>query len=337
MLVFDDSAILAALLRTTRRIMVTIVAVVVGAIALSVSSAIITPAVGAVAPRPGIAMQHAEPPAPVRSLRPRSAVSGSDRSLSPSRMILRVSREDPLGLAMMLARARKLEGLADAERRQEIQEAQAAKERALAKKRAAMKRREAAKSRAAEKRRVAAAKRAAAKRRAAADKERAAINSPSAAVKGRGGLVIGDSVALGAESCLVRLGFDVDAVQSRSFDAGFAALSRRPRASLPGTVVIHLGTNGPFSTSDFHAVMSHIGGDRHVTWVTIALPDRDPYGFESSLNAMIKNLVSSYDNTSVADWNRASQGMEHWFYADQIHINSQGCEGFGKVVNSATR
>jgi hypothetical protein len=251
-------------------------------------------------------------------------------------MVMGPSKEDPLGLTMMLARAQKLGRLAGAERHHEIQQARAVKRRALAKKRAAAKLRAEARMRAEEKKRIAAAERAAAERRAAMDREQATTNSPAAGVQRRGGLVIGDSVALGAESCLARLGFDVDAVQSRSFDAGFTALRQRPRASLPSAVVIHLGTNGPFSASEFHAVMAHIGGDRHVTWVTIALPDRDPYGFEGSLNAMIKSLASSYNNTSVADWNRASRDKGHWFYNDQIHINSQGCEGFGNVVGAAT-
>ena len=153
----------------------------------------------------------------------------------------------------------------------------------------------------------------------------------------RGGMVFGDSVALGAQSCLAARGYSADAVQSRTFSEGFAALRSTPRAELPQNLVIHLGTNGPFGADDFHAVMSHIGSGHHVTWVTISLPDKSSYAFEGSLNEMIKATASQYTNTAIADWNAASAGNDHWFYADMIHINGSGCEGFAETVDSAGR
>ena len=153
----------------------------------------------------------------------------------------------------------------------------------------------------------------------------------------RGGLVIGDSVALGAQSCLAARGYSADAVQSRTFSEGFAALRATARADLPANLVIHLGTNGPFGSDDFHAVMSYIGDGHYVTWVTISLPDKGAYGFESSLNNMIKSVAGQYRNTSIADWNAASAGNDHWFYGDLIHINGSGCEGFAETVASAGR
>ncbi len=315
-------------MRAKRKVLVTVAVGVVGAIVFSGFSATSTLSASAETPGSGIAARHPEPPAPVKTRRSLVAAptSGMSRLQTPAGYQLR--KEDPLGFAMLMARVREFERLVEAERQRKIRKAKAARKRALAKKRAAAKRRAEAKKRAAEKKRAAA-------KRAEAKRKQAEIDS--AAARERGGLVIGDSVALGAESCLVQRGFQVDAVQSRSFAAGSTALRQKPQSSLPANVVIHLGTNGPFSASDFHAVMSHIGGDRHVTWVTIALPDRDPYGFESSLNSMIKDLAGSYSNTSIADWNRVSQGMGHWFYDDQIHIGAQGCEGFANVVDAAGR
>lgn len=331
MIVFHASTTTGVITRSKRKFVVVIAASAFGAIVLSGISAA---SAGSASPQVrgvGVASEQQDPRTPKENSRSLSTAPDNRNSLGHSKLVFRASKEDPLGFSLMMAQVRELERLAEVTRLREIRKAEAARKRALAKKRAAAKRRAAAKKRAAEKKRLAAAK------RAAEEKERAEIESRSAAGWGHGGLVIGDSVALGAEACLARHGFDVDAVQSRSFSAGYAALVQKPRDSLPGNVVIHLGTNGPFSAGDFHAVMSHIGGDRLVTWVTIALPDRDPYGFEASLNLMIKDLARSYDNTSIADWNAVSQGMGHWFYDDQIHINSQGCEGFGNVVNAAGR
>jgi hypothetical protein len=168
--------------------------------------------------------------------------------------------------------------------------------------------------------------------------EKAEVTAKAAASeRPRGGLVFGDSVALGAQSCLSARGFSADAVQSRTFAEGFAALQATPRADLPISLVVHLGTNGPFSADDFRAVMAFIGDGHHVTWVTISLPDTGAYAFEGSLNAMIKSMARHYSNTAIADWNRASMDNNHWFYNDMIHINGAGCEGFAETVAAVGR
>ncbi len=216
---------------------------------------------------------------------------------------MQASKKDPFALTRSMRKVRERERLAA--------EARAARKRAAAERAA----KEAEAARKAEEK---------AARRAAKERE-------------AGGLVVGDSVALGAQPCLTEYGFEVDAVQSRSFKAGFAALQGISRSSLPETVVIHLGTNGPFNASQFDDVMEYVGSQRHVVWVTIALPDRDLYSFESSLNDMIKEQAKDYPNVAIADWNQASDGQPAWFAKDLIHINSAGCQAFADVVNKAAK
>lgn len=189
-------------------------------------------------------------------------------------------------------------------------------------------------------RQVLAARRAAAKqarvearqraRRAAARRARRAhMRRPS------GGLVVGDSVALGAKSCLTPLGYRVDAQVGRQFTVGVQRLQMHAADGLPASVVVHLGTNGPFSAADFESVMRLLGGQRRVVWVTIHLPDNGRYGFRDSLNQMIRDESARYDNVRVADLAQVSAEHPDWFAGDDIHLAGGGCAGFTSVVDDA--
>lgn len=150
-----------------------------------------------------------------------------------------------------------------------------------------------------------------------------------------GGLLIGDSVSLGAESCLTPLGYDVDSEVGRQFDVGLQTLEAHSGSGLPDTVVVHLGTNGPFAESGFDDVMAVTGTDRRVVWVTIALPAEGKYAFVDSLNAMIRSKAEAYDNVRVADFAAAVADHPEWMAPDGVHIGGSGCSGFAQVVDRA--
>ncbi|MFN8126774.1 MAG: hypothetical protein U0R64_09745 [Candidatus Nanopelagicales bacterium] len=150
-----------------------------------------------------------------------------------------------------------------------------------------------------------------------------------------GGLLIGDSVSLGAESCLQPLGYEVDSEVGRQFTVGLQHLRAHTATGLPGTVVLHLGTNGPFSSSGFDEAMSLVGGQRRVVWVTIQLPPRSQYSFAPSLNDMIRSKAREYDNVRVADFAAAAADHPEWLAPDGIHIAGPGCAGFAGVVDRA--
>lgn len=165
-----------------------------------------------------------------------------------------------------------------------------------------------------------------------------ATTSPAAASnepRPSGGLLIGDSVSLGAESCLAQSGYRVDSEVGRQFTTGLDHLRVAAADGLPQTVVLHLGTNGPFSSEGFHEAMSLVGSQRRVVWVTIALPARSQYGFVSDLNDMIRSTAAQYDNARIADFARAAAANPSWLAADGIHIAGPGCDGFTRTVNAA--
>lgn len=151
-----------------------------------------------------------------------------------------------------------------------------------------------------------------------------------------GGLLVGDSVSLGAQSCLEPLGYELDSEVGRQFTTGLSRLRAHAGDGLPDTVVVHLGTNGPFSADGFDEVMAVTGSQRRVVWVTIALPDVARYGFADDQNALIREMAARYSNVRVADWATAADEHPDWT-ADGIHLTSSGCDGFTSVVDAAVR
>lgn len=174
-------------------------------------------------------------------------------------------------------------------------------------------------------------------RQATGTDKRGTRDAPPAAPRPSGGLLVGDSVALGARSCLQPLGYELDAEVGRQFDAGLEQLRQHATTGLPATVVVELGTNGPFDSTDFAAVMALAGSQRRVVWVTVALPDRSQYAFRDSLNQLITTLAADHANVRVADFAAGVAQHPEWMYDDGIHPNAAGCAGFAAVVDAAVR
>lgn len=164
------------------------------------------------------------------------------------------------------------------------------------------------------------------------------VATPSDTVKPKrykgGVFALGDSVMLGAKYCLSNRGMKVDAKVSRQFVDGISIIKAR-RSQLPDRIVMHLGTNGPFSTDSFKAMMKAIGKDTQVYWMTIALPKK--YTFTNAQNSMIRKMVSRYDNAHLIDWAEIAARNPEWFYADGTHLKPDGCKGYAKAVEKTVR
>ncbi len=174
-----------------------------------------------------------------------------------------------------------------------------------------------------------------ARERAARQKARKQAQKQARSIRDVGGLIVGDSVSLGAESCLTSAGYRLDSSVGRQFDEGLQRLRVQQANGFPETVVIHLGTNGPFSEDGFRSAMSTVQSQERVVWVTIALPDKPQYQFRDSMNQRIREWASNYDNVRVADFGAAADKHPEWFHSDGVHINAAGCQGFTDVVNEA--
>ena len=150
----------------------------------------------------------------------------------------------------------------------------------------------------------------------------------SAATSG-GVLAIGDSVMLGASDALSSAigAITVDAVVSRQFSTGVEIIgSLAASGQLPGTVIVHLGTNGEIGSGDCEQMMSMLTG-RRVVLVTLEVPR----AWEDGNNAVIRSCAASHGAT-LADWGSVASG--ELLAGDGYHLTASGASVYGQLIAS---
>jgi hypothetical protein len=162
----------------------------------------------------------------------------------------------------------------------------------------------------------------------------AAAPAPAAAdVPGTGALCVGDSVMLGASSTYfgtITMCGQVDAVVGRQVSAGAGAL--RSHGPFPGTVVIHLGTNGPTDAGQLDDMLGVVAGVSRVVLVNVQL--NGTRAWESSVNAELAAAAGRWPNVHLADWYAASAGHPDYF-RDGIHLTSAGAHAYAATIAAA--
>ena len=143
-------------------------------------------------------------------------------------------------------------------------------------------------------------------------------------------LAIGYSVMLGAEQSLQYYipGIFVDAKVSRQFWQATVVLQQYKNAGLlPPTIIVHMGTNGAFSDTDFDQMMAVIG-KRRVFFINA----KEPRYWESEVNVRLTADVRKYPNAHLIDWHDFSSPHPNWFVSDQIHLTGAGAEGYAFLI-----
>jgi hypothetical protein len=145
---------------------------------------------------------------------------------------------------------------------------------------------------------------------------------------------IGDSVMLGAAPALYRAisGIEVDAVVGRQVYTGISDLqSRRASGRLGAEVVIHLGTNGTFTSGEFDQIMSVLSGVRRVVFVN----DKADRSWIAGNNAVISAGVSRYGAARLVDWYDDTISSPQLFYGDGIHLQPAGQTLYANLIAGA--
>jgi hypothetical protein len=137
---------------------------------------------------------------------------------------------------------------------------------------------------------------------------------------------VGDSVMLGVTcnsySCYspsinlegTILQLDSNARVSRGFRDGASIIaSRLSQSPVPHVVIVHLGTNGAPSDSDFAAVMNAARNVPRVLFVTVKQSNT---ANETAANATIRRNVPLYDNAELVDWYALAKANPSWLAAD---------------------
>ena len=151
---------------------------------------------------------------------------------------------------------------------------------------------------------------------------------PGTAAPSGGVLAIGDSVMLGAAGALGAAvdGIEVDAAVSRQYATGIEILrSRRDAGQLPGTVVVHLGTNGTAGADSCDALMDVLAG-RRVVLVTLHVPR----SWEAGNNAMVRDCALRHD-AGIADW-ASTADRPGQLAGDGYHLTATGADVYARLI-----
>lgn len=149
--------------------------------------------------------------------------------------------------------------------------------------------------------------------------------------------VIGDSVLLGARTCVAAKGWSYDAKGSRQASATRDVLARMG-SRVPHLVAVHVGTNGGVTDAQIDAIMKVLGSKRTVVWVTIQLPNDGRYSHEARSNTSIRHAALRYPNARLADWNAKSEShLSTWTWSDHIHLQPAGCRAFATLIDTVGR
>lgn len=149
--------------------------------------------------------------------------------------------------------------------------------------------------------------------------------------------VVGDSVLLGATTCVSARGWSHDAKGSRQAPAVRDVLAAMGR-KVPHLVAVHAGTNGGITDRQIDAIMKVLGARRIVVWVTIQLPDNGRFSHELRTNTAIRHAARRFPNTRLADWNaRSAPNLATWTWSDHIHLKPAGCRAYATLIDSVGR
>jgi peptidoglycan/LPS O-acetylase OafA/YrhL len=161
-----------------------------------------------------------------------------------------------------------------------------------------------------------------------------ALQATGSVVVPGGVSAIGDSVMVGAAAWLAGTfaGIDVDAAVGRQLSDAVAILKQRAESGeLAGTVVLHLGNNGTFSSVQFDQIMAIVGPERRVFFLTLHVPR----AWEGTNNATIADGVGRYPNAALIDWAGTVAGHGELFAADGVHVNGSGARLYADLVAAA--
>lgn len=145
-------------------------------------------------------------------------------------------------------------------------------------------------------------------------------------------LAIGDSVMLGLNEYLADAfpNMTIDAEIGRQVRDAIPVASQYSSYNAPGHVVfLHLGTNGSFKMEQLDTLLKQFERADHIYLINT----RVPRPWESEVNEKLARASELHENVSLIDWHGQSVGKESYFESDGVHLNVEGAEAFGEVLN----
>ena len=147
--------------------------------------------------------------------------------------------------------------------------------------------------------------------------------------------MVGDSVMLGALTSLQEHlpGCIVDAQVSRQiWDATAVFDTLDAYGQLGDTIILALGTNGPFTPEEGQGLIDRLGPDRKIYWVTV-------YGttlsWQEQSNSSIRAVAAKNPNVTIVDWAALAANHGEWLYSDGIHLQAAGQDAYADMITDA--
>ncbi len=121
----------------------------------------------------------------------------------------------------------------------------------------------------------------------------------------------------------------VDGKVSRQMKQVPGVITQYRTGGLLGEVaVVHLGTNGPFSSEHLDDAMVSLADVERVYFVNASVPRR----YEGDVNDEIAAGVGRWDNAFLIDWHSAAKDHPEYFVKDGVHLTSAGITAYAGLI-----
>lgn len=106
----------------------------------------------------------------------------------------------------------------------------------------------------------------------------------------------------------------------------------KAQGHLNKVVVLNLGTNGAMTKDTIDQILSDIGSNRQVYWLTAHVPTKP---WQQTVNRQIKDAAKKHKNVHVIDWYTESSNHSDWFADDNVHMDEQGNVHYTRMIAKA--
>lgn len=146
---------------------------------------------------------------------------------------------------------------------------------------------------------------------------------------------IGDSVLKGAQAHLEKVipGIRIDAAVGRQASQGLKVVKEwRAAGGKAQTVLVHLGTNGYITESQYRALLAELADRERVLLINVHVPKP----WMKPNNEIIARMAADFPNVRVIDWNALSAAYPAFFGKDDTHLTVKGIRALSAQIKEAS-
>lgn len=146
---------------------------------------------------------------------------------------------------------------------------------------------------------------------------------------------IGDSVLKGAQAHLEKVipGIRIDAAVGRQASQGLKVVKEwRAAGGKAQTVLVHLGTNGYITESQYRALLAELADRERVLLVNVHVPKP----WMKPNNEIIARMAADFPNVRVIDWKALSAAYPAFFGKDDTHLTVKGIRALSAQIKEAS-